>query len=54
MDYTYENGRYYKVLDAFGNIITIGELTEGLVLSTLKEVVFISKEEFDELELHHL
>ncbi|WP_197053595.1 hypothetical protein [Sphingobacterium sp. T2] len=49
MDYTIENGKYYKVLGADGKLITFGELSEGEVLSTNDNVEFISKEEFEQL-----
>lgn len=51
MDYTLENGKYYKVLDADGELIAFGELVEGEVLSSKHNVEFISKEEFEELSL---
>lgn len=50
MDYTIENGRYYKVVDAkTKEIITIGELSNNAVLSTIHEVEFLTEEEFNAL-----
>lgn len=45
MNYTIENGQYYKVIDAENNII-LGELGEGDVLSTIHQVTFITEEEY--------
>ena len=48
MNYTRTDGKYYKVI--FDNeIITFGELETGQILSTIKEVVFISESEYNEL-----
>ncbi len=52
MDYTIENGRFYKVLEN-GVIVTFGELDKDTVLATRCEVVFISQQEFEELEAEH-
>lgn len=49
MDYTIENGIYYKVENENGELITFGELKEGEVLSTIETVIFLSKEEFEDL-----
>lgn len=50
MDYTIENGRYYKVVDAnTKEIITFGELSNSAILSTIHEVQFLTKEEFNAL-----
>lgn len=48
MNYTRTDGKYYKVISDNG-IITFGELETGQVLSTIKEVVFISESEYNEL-----
>lgn len=48
MNYTRTDGRYYKVISN-GEIITFGELETGQILSTIKEMVFISESEYDEL-----
>jgi len=50
MDYTTENGRFYKVLDAVTTeLIIFGELVEGEILSTNQDVVFIDGVEFVKL-----
>lgn len=49
MDYTIENGKYYKVLGADGKLITFGELSEGEVLSTNSNVVFIDEQDYLQL-----
>lgn len=46
MDYTLEDGRYYKVVDSKGNLIATGELSEGQVLTTKNEVELMTDEEF--------
>jgi hypothetical protein len=48
MNYTESNGKYYKVISD-NQIITFGELESGQILSTIKEVVFISESEYNEL-----
>lgn len=48
MNYTKTDGKYYKVISD-SEIITFGELETGQVLSTIKEVVFISESEYNEL-----
>lgn len=47
MDYTKENGEFYKVIEN-GNIISVGRLEGINQLSTIHEVVFITKEEYTE------
>lgn len=48
MDYTIENGIYYKVVDAeTKEVITIGELSKNNILSTIHEVEFLTEEEFN-------
>lgn len=50
MDYTIENGRYYKVVDAkTKEVITTGELSKNSTLSTIQEVEFLTEEEFNAL-----
>lgn len=48
MDYTKENGEFYKVIEN-GKLISVGRLEGINQLSTIQEVVFISKEEYTEL-----
>lgn len=48
MNYTKTDGHYYKVISDNG-IITFGELETGQILSTIKEVIFISESEYNEL-----
>ena len=48
MNYTRTDGKYYKVISD-NWIITFGELETGQILSTIKEVVFISESEYNEL-----
>ena len=48
MNYTRTDGKYYKVISD-NEIITFGELETGQILSTIKEVVFISESEYNEL-----
>lgn len=47
MDYTLNDGRFYKVEDANGELITVGQLVDNEILSTIHDVEFITKEEFD-------
>lgn len=48
MDYTKENGEFYKVIEN-GKLISVGRLEGINQLSTIQEVVFITKEEYTEL-----
>ena len=48
MNYTRTDGKYYKVISD-NEIITFGEFETGQILSTIREVVFISKSEYGEL-----
>ena len=49
MDYSINNGQYYKVIDKdTGELIVYGKLTDSVFLSTTKTVVFISQEEYEE------
>ena len=49
MDYSINNGQYYKVIDKdTGELIAYGELTDSAFLSTIQTVVFISQEEYEE------
>jgi len=48
MDYTKENGKYYKVTDAEGILITDGLLEGDNVLSTIHTVTFEDTEEASE------
>ncbi len=48
MNYTIKDGQFYKVTDkATGVFIRVGELKESNVLSTIHNVEFISKEQFE-------
>ncbi|MDC5385026.1 hypothetical protein [Acinetobacter baumannii] len=48
MDYTINDGQYYKVTDKdTGAIITYGELSGTNQLSTIHNVEFISKEQYE-------
>lgn len=50
MDYNLPTGTFYKITNAQTNkIITYGIIEEGQILSTIHNVVEISKEEYDEL-----
>lgn len=47
MDYTIENGKYYKVVDAkTKEVITTGELGKNSILSTIHEVEFLTEDEY--------
>ena len=48
-DYTIFNGTHYKVVDDEGNVLDLGILRFGRVLSTNHQVVCITKEEYDSL-----
>lgn len=49
MDYSINNGQYYKVIDKdTGELIFYGELTDSVFFSTIQTVVFISQEEYEE------
>ena len=48
MNYTLQDGQFYKVTDKdTGVFISVGELKESNVLSTIHNVEFISKEQFE-------
>lgn len=48
MDYTINDGQFYKVTDKdTGAIITYGELSGTNQLSTIHNVEFISKEQYE-------
>lgn len=48
MNYTIKDGQFYKVTDKdTGVFIIVGELKESNVLSTIHNVEFISKEQFE-------
>ena len=48
MNYTIKDGQFYKVTDKDGGVfISAGELKESDVLSTIHNVEFISKEQFE-------
>ena len=50
MDYTIENGRYYKVVDTkTKELIATGELSKNGILSTIHEVQFLTEEGFNAL-----
>lgn len=48
MDYTIKNGRFYKVIEN-NKMTSVGIMSESSLLSTIHEVVFITKEEYTEL-----
>lgn len=49
-DYTNENGQYYKVIDQdTKSIISFGELNDGDILSTIHDVEFLTKIEYETL-----
>jgi len=51
MDYTIENGVFYKVLDSeTGELITFGKIESGNVLSTIHPVEWITENEYLTLE----
>ncbi|WP_149930858.1 hypothetical protein [Acinetobacter soli] len=46
-DYTIQNGQYYKVTDKdSGKLISIGELNDGDILSTIHDVEFMDHHEY--------
>lgn len=45
MDYTIQDGKFYKIIEN-NEIVSFGELTEGMILSTNSEVVFIEQDEY--------
>lgn len=48
MNYTIKDGQFYKVTDKdTGVLLSVGELKESNVLSTIHNVEFISKEQFE-------
>ncbi len=48
MNYTIKDGQFYKVTDKdTGAFISVGELKESDILSTIHNVEFISKEQFE-------
>lgn len=50
-DYTIQNGQYYKVTDKdSGKLISIGELNDGDILSTIHDVKFLTKIEYETLQ----
>lgn len=50
MEYSLSDGEYYKVIDAdSGDMITFDRLTDGVILSTINVVEFITKDEYDAL-----
>ena len=54
MNYTIKDGQFYKVTDKdTGVFISVGELKESNVLSTIHNVEFISKEQFESEAVFH-
>lgn len=48
MNYTIKDGQFYKVTDKdTGVFISVGELKESNVLSTIHNVEFISEEQYE-------
>lgn len=50
MDYTLSDGTYYKVIDSEKQVVVVGELKEGEVLSTILDVEFITEGEYLEAQ----
>ena len=46
MDYTLEDGKYFKILKTNDELLTFGRLMIGQILSTIHNVVFITRAEF--------
>ena len=46
MDYTLEDGKYFKILNTNDELLTFGRLIIGQILSTIHNVVFITKSEY--------
>ena len=50
MDYTLENGEFYKVLDKdSGELIIYGQLIPDQVLSTIHQAIWITEQEYNDL-----
>ena len=48
MNYTIKDGQFYKVTDKdTGVLLSVGELKESNVLSTIHNVEFISEEQYE-------
>ena len=48
MNYTIKDGQFYKVTDKdTGVFVSVGELKESIILSTIHNVEFISEEQYE-------
>lgn len=46
MDYTLEDGKYFKILNTNDELLTFGRLMLGQILSTIHNVIFITRSEY--------
>lgn len=46
MYYTLEDGKYFKILNTNDELLTFGRLMIGQILSTIHNVVFITRSEY--------
>ena len=53
MNYTIENGKYYKILQD-NKILSFGKLEKGTVLSTIINPFFITKKEYEDIEAEEI